>query len=79
MQKQYDFSQGIRGAVANASGKTQITLFLDDEVLAAFRERALQQGKGCQTLINETLKASLSPESQPVTVELLRQVLQEEL
>jgi len=31
MQKQYDFSQGIRGAVANASGKTKQTCFEVDK------------------------------------------------
>lgn len=31
MQDHDDFSNGTRGAVASASGKTRITLFLDDE------------------------------------------------
>jgi uncharacterized protein (DUF4415 family) len=79
MQDEYDFSSGTRGAVANTGGKTRITLFLDDEVIAAFRERAAASGKGYQTLINETLRASLSPETAPVTVAALRQVLREML
>ena len=78
MKDVYDFSSGQRGAVADTKGKTRITIFLDDEVLEAFRERAAQSGKGYQTLINETLRASLSPESAPLTVALLRQVLREE-
>ncbi len=78
MKDAYDFSSGQRGAVVDTRGKTRITIFLDDEVLEAFRERAAQSGKGYQTLINETLRASLSPESAPLTVALLRQVLREE-
>lgn len=78
MKDACDFSSGQRGAVVDTRGKTRITIFLDDEVLEAFRERAAQSGKGYQTLINETLRASLSPESAPLTVALLRQVLREE-
>ena len=79
MKDEYDFSNGTRGAAVDATGKTRITILIDDDVLAAFRERAAQRGKGYQTLINEALRASLSPESAPLTVELLRKVLREEL
>jgi hypothetical protein len=60
MQDEYDFSSGKRGAVTDTSGKTRITLFLDDDVVAAFRERAAASGIGCQTLINEALRASFA-------------------
>lgn len=79
MQDEYDFSNGTRGAVIEPSSKTRITIFLDDDILAAFRERAAQSGKGYQTLINETLRASLSPESAPLTAAMLRKILHEEL
>jgi uncharacterized protein (DUF4415 family) len=79
MKHEYDFTDGTRGAVAEQTGKTRITIFLDDDILAAFRERAAQSGKGYQTLINETLRASLSPESAPLTAEVLRKILHEEL
>ena len=79
MKDEYDFSNGTRGAVVDSTGKTRITIFLDDDILAAFRERASQNGKGYQTLINNALRASLSPESAPLTVEMLRKVLHEEL
>lgn len=79
MTEQYNFEQGTRGSVLDSTGKTRITLFLDDDVIAAFRERAAQSGKGYQTLINETLRQSLSPESAPLTAELLRKILHEEL
>ena len=79
MKDEYDFSNGTRGAVVDSTGKTRITIFLDDDILADFRERASQNGKGYQTLINNALRASLSPESVPLTVEMLRKVLHEEL
>ena len=79
MCDEYDFSQARRGPVIDATGKTRITIYLDDEVLAAFRERAGREGKGYQTLINETLRAAVAPESGPVTVDVLRRVLREEL
>ncbi|MDO8844145.1 BrnA antitoxin family protein [Methylicorpusculum sp.] len=79
MKDEYDFSNGTRGAVVESPSKTRITIFLDDDILAAFRERATQTGKGYQTLINETLRTSLSPESAPLTAEVLRKILHEEL
>jgi uncharacterized protein (DUF4415 family) len=79
MKDEYDFSNGVRGAVVDASGKSRITIFLDDDVLAEFKERASQSGKGYQTLINEALRHSISPDSAPITVEVLRKILHEEL
>ena len=79
MKDEYDFSNGVRGAVVDANGKTRITIFLDDDVLADFKERASQGGKGYQTLINEALRHSISPDSAPITVEVLRKILHEEL
>ena len=79
MKDEYDFSNGVRGAVIDASGKTRITIFLDDDVLTEFKERASQSGKGYQTLINEALRHSISPDSAPITVEVLRKILHEEL
>ncbi len=51
MKDEYDFSNARRGAVVDSTGKTRITIFLDDDILAAFREQAAQSGKGYQTLI----------------------------
>jgi uncharacterized protein (DUF4415 family) len=79
MNDSYDFSKGKRGLVVPAIGKTRITLFVDDDVLVLFRERASARGLGYQTLINEALRVSLAPETEPVTVAALRQVLREEL
>jgi uncharacterized protein (DUF4415 family) len=80
MKDSYDFSNAKRGAVIDAKGKTRITIWLDDEVLAAFRARAAAEGKGYQTLINETLRAASREGSvEPLTLEALRRVLREEL
>lgn len=86
MRDEYDFSNAKRAhdvphlaKLQVESGKSRITLFLDNDILAAFRERATQSGKGYQTLINEVLRVSLAPESAPLTEETLRKILHEEL
>jgi uncharacterized protein (DUF4415 family) len=82
MRKEYDFSQGRRGAIIPSKGKTRITMYLDDEVLDELRERAEMAGVGYQTLIDEVLKQYIQspPEAQqPLTEEDLRRILREEL
>ncbi|MGF1524592.1 MAG: BrnA antitoxin family protein [Leptolyngbyaceae cyanobacterium] len=80
MRDEYNFSEEKRVAVIPSKGKTRITIYLDDEVLAGFRERAEATGLGYQTLINEALKAHLkSPVEQPLTEDTLRRILREEL
>lgn len=79
MKAEYDFSKAKRGAPIEPTSKTRITIFIDDDILAAFRSRAESTGKGYQTLINEALRSALTPENAPVTVEALRKVLREEL
>ena len=46
MKKEYDFSNGRRGAVIQPKGKTRITIYIDDDVLEEFRERADEAGSG---------------------------------
>ena len=79
MKTEYDMSQAKRGAVISPQGKTRITIYLDDAVVAGFRERGEAQGKGYQTLINEALSAALGASNEAVTISTLRQVLREEL
>lgn len=79
MKESYDFSKAKRGAVLPATGKTRITIYLDDDVLEAFRAKANTEGRGYQTLINEALRQAIAPESAPVTLEELRRVIREEL
>ena len=88
MQKEYDFTGAKRAKdvphlaklqAEGSRGKTRITILLDDDVVAEFRTRAEREGQGYQTLINAALRAAVAPESAPVTIEALRQVLREEL
>lgn len=79
MKANYDMTKAKRGAVISPSGKTRITIYLDDEILEAFRRRAEKEGKGYQTLINEALAASLGKSNAPLTVGTLRKILREEL
>ncbi len=80
MREEYDFSQGKRKAIIPSLGKTRITIYLDNDILAQFREQAEKSGIGYQTLINDTLKKHLKSDSnQPVTKEDLRRILREEL
>lgn len=57
METEYDFSQGKRGAIESiTANKTQITIYLDDGILAWFREQVhLTGGGNYQTLINDAL------------------------
>ena len=79
MKPEYDFSKGKRGAVIPQKGKTRISIFIDNSVLAEFRARAEKSGSGYQTLMNEALRAYLSQLEQPVTEKMLRQVLRQEM
>jgi hypothetical protein len=79
MRPEYDFSKGKRGAVIPQKGKTRISIFIDNAILAEFRARAEKVGSGYQTMMNEALRAYLSQVDQPVTEEVLRHVLRQEL
>ena len=79
MKKTYDFSKGKRGAVVPAKGKTRITIYVDDAVLESFKAQSEKSGKGYQTLINEALKSQLGLAEQPVTQDLVRKIVREEL
>jgi uncharacterized protein (DUF4415 family) len=79
MKQEYDFSQGKRGPVVRQGGKTRITMYLDDDVLEAFRTLSDQVGRGYQTIINQVLREHLNKANSPVDEETLRRVLREEL
>ena len=79
MKKEYDFSKAKRGAVVPTTGKTRITLYLDNEVLDHFRAVSEKTGRGYQTLINEALKAQIGLTEQPLTPEVVRRIVREEL
>jgi uncharacterized protein (DUF4415 family) len=73
-----DFSQAKRGPVVKAeTGKTKISIRLDNAVIEAFRELADQTGGGnYQTLINDALAAYLHRQTM---LDAVRQVVREEL
>jgi hypothetical protein len=85
MRKEYDFSNGKRGAVIPSPGKTRITIMLDDDVIEHFRKAAEATGAGYQTMINSALKAAVADaknktsKDKPLTASTLRKILREEL
>ena len=79
MKSEYDFSKGKRGAVIPTKGKTRISIFIDNAILDVFRARAEKTGLGYQTLMNDALRKYLSQAEQPVTEQVLRNVLREEI
>ncbi len=79
MKAEYDFSQSKRGAVIPQTGKTRITIYIDDDVLEKFRQRGDAVGKGYQTAMNKALREYLDKANEPLDEETLRRVIQEEL
>ncbi|VFQ43565.1 BrnA antitoxin family protein [Desulfoluna butyratoxydans] len=79
MEKEYDFTKGKRGAVVRQPGKTRITIYLDNDVIDAFRAKAESSGQGYQTLINDALRRALALADVPLTEARLREVIREEL
>jgi len=80
MRKEYDFSKGRRNPYAAATkGKTRITIRLDDDILAWYRERVNELGGGnYQTLINQALRRSIGTVSEPLEA-VVRRVVRQEL
>ena len=79
MKKNYDFSKAKRGPVIKPTGKTRITIYLDDVVIDAYRQRGDKLGRGYQTLINDALRETLSNDQSAVDAKTLRRILREEL
>lgn len=80
MRKEYDFSKARRGAVIPVPpGKTRITIRLDDDVLAWFREQVHAAGGGnYQTLINQALRRIMEQAGEPLEA-VMRRVVREEI
>ena len=83
MRKEYDFSTAKRAKdvphlarlQANSQqGKTRITMWVDEDVIAAFRARAEQTGTGYQTEINRALRQHA--EGTPLTAENLQRSIE---
>jgi hypothetical protein len=80
MRREYDFSKGKRGSIVPIpAGKTRITIRIDDDVLAWFREQVNAAGGGnYQKLINLALREHIARRREPLEA-TLRRVLREEL
>lgn len=80
MRKEYDFSKARRGPVLPVPpGKTRITIRLDDDVLAWFREQVHAAGGGnYQTLINQALRRFMEQGGEPLEA-VMRRVVREEI
>ncbi len=79
MKAEYDLSKAKRGAVLPSEGKKRITIYLDNDVLEAFKVRADEQGVGYQTMINSALREHLGKQAAPVDEATLRRVIREEM
>jgi len=80
MKKEYDFSKARRGPVVPLkTGKTRITIRLDNDILDWFRKKVHESGGGnYQTLINETLRSCIKGQETALE-DTLRRVIKEEL
>ncbi len=80
MNKDYDFSKGKRGAVVPVpTGKTRVTIRLDDDLLDWFRDQVDRVGGGnYQSLINQALRDFVDRNREPLE-STLRRVIREEL
>jgi uncharacterized protein (DUF4415 family) len=80
MKREYDFGKAKRGAVvAVPKGKTRITIRLDDEILAWFRDQVERAGGGnYQSAINEVLRQYVQQAREPLE-KIIRRVIREEL
>jgi hypothetical protein len=58
--------------------QTRITIYLDDDILDAYRTKGEQVCRGYQTLINEALRETLNKKP-ALDAKTLRRILREEL
>lgn len=68
----------LRPVMPTSKGKTRITIMIDDDVLAFFRDRAERDGIGYQTLINDMLRNGMA-EREGTLEKTLRKIVREEL
>jgi uncharacterized protein (DUF4415 family) len=79
MRKEYDFPKGKHGPVVASTGKTRITIRLDNEVIQWFKKQVDDAGGGnYQTLINQALREHIRQTREPLE-DTLRRVVREEL
>ncbi len=81
MKTHYDLSKAQRGAVVPAAPtKARITIRLDEDILAWFRNQVNEIGGGnYQSLINEALRVYIGQRTEAPLEETLRRVIREEM
>lgn len=79
MKAEYDFSKGKRGPLARVPrGKERITIRIDRDILAWFRNQVHVDGGGSyQTLINQALRSIMDGSSSALERTLRRVIRQE--
>jgi uncharacterized protein (DUF4415 family) len=79
-KSEYDFSKGKRGPVLPVpKGKARITIRLDEDVIAWFRDQVDRAGGGnYQSLINDALRQYIARAREPLE-DTLRRVIREEM
>ena len=80
MRKDQDFSKARRGPVLPVvTGKTRITIRLDDDILEWYRAHVDAAGGGnYQTLMNQTLRRAMTEIAEPLEA-VVRRVIRDEL
>ena len=80
MRKEQDFSKARRGPVLPVlTGKTRITIRLDDDILEWYRAHVEAAGGGnYQTLMNQTLRRAMTEVTEPLEA-VVRRVIRDEL
>jgi uncharacterized DUF497 family protein len=80
MKREYDFSRAKRGPVIRVpKGKTRITIRLDEDIIAWFRDQVDKAAGGnYQSLINDALRQFIARAQDPLE-ETLRRVVREEI
>ena len=80
MKDEYDSSTDLRRPIDPLpSGKTRITIRLDDDIITWFREQVNAAGGGnYQTLMNNALRDYIQQQQEPLEA-TLRRVVREEL
>lgn len=79
MKREYDFSDAERGPMIPHTGKTRITIYIDNDVLEEFRRLAEDAGSGYQTMMNQALREYLGKARVPLDEDAMRKILREEL
>jgi len=66
MRKEYDFKKGKRGPVVPTTGKSRITIWVDNPSLEWFKKEAEREGVGYQTAINIALRKHIAQDQRPI-------------